>query len=76
MKQNLTLSLEKDVIKKAKLLAAHHDTSVTALISGYIEKMATEDDVYQAAKVRALKAMKEGIPYASKRVSRDELHER
>ena len=76
MKQNLTLSLEKDVIKKAKLLAAHHDTSVTALLSGYIEKMAAEDEVYQASKVRALKAMENGIPYASQRAPRDGLHER
>jgi len=76
MKQNLTLSLEKDVIKKAKLLAAHHDTSVTALLSGYIEKMAAEDEVYQASKVRALKAMEKGFSFGGGHPSRESLHDR
>ncbi len=53
MKQNLTLSLEKDLIKKMKILAAHHETTVTGLVAEYIEKMAIEEQIYQSSKAGA-----------------------
>ena len=76
MKQNLTLSLEKDLIKKAKILAAHHDTSITGLVSEYIEKMAAEEQGYQDSKGKALKAMEKGLSFGGKRVPRENLHGR
>ena len=76
MKQNLTLSLDKDLIKKAKILAAHKETSITALLAAYIERMAVEDQVYKESKVKALKAMEKGLPFGGKRVSRESLHAR
>lgn len=33
MKQNITLSIEKDLIRKAKILAARKDTSISKLLS-------------------------------------------
>ncbi len=76
MKQNLTLSLDKDLIKKAKILAAHHETSITGLLAAYITKMAEEDQVYQQSKVKALKAMEKGLSFGGKRGSRESLYDR
>lgn len=76
MKQNLTLSLDKDLIKKAKILAAHHETSITGLLAAYIEKMAAEDQLYQESKVKALAAMEKGHSFGGKRSSRESLHDR
>lgn len=76
MKQNLTLSLDKDLIKKAKILAAHHETSITGLLAAYIQKMAEEDQVYQKSKVKALEVMEKGLSFGGKRGSRESLHDR
>jgi hypothetical protein len=76
VKQNLTLSLDKDLIKKAKILAAHHETSITGLLAAYINKMAEEDQVYQKSKVKALQAMEAGHSFGGKRGSRESLHDR
>jgi hypothetical protein len=76
VKQNLTLSLDKDLIKKAKILAAHHETSITGLLAAYIQKMAAEEQFYQESKVKALEAMEKGLAFGGKRSSRESLHER
>ncbi len=76
MKQNLTLSLDKDLIKKAKILAAHHETSITGLLAAYIQKMAEEDQVYQKSKVKAFEVMEKGLSFGGKRGSRESLHDR
>jgi hypothetical protein len=76
VKQNLTLSLDKALIKKAKILAAHHETSITGLLAAYIQKMAAEDQVYQESKGKALEAMEKGHPFGGKRGSRESLHDR
>jgi len=76
-KRNLTIQLEDDVIRKAKVLAARRDTSVSALIARELTRLVAEDDAYQAAKQRAVERLGAGYhlggpPYPS----RDELHDR
>jgi hypothetical protein len=39
MKQNITLSLDKDLIKKAKILAAQRQTSISRMLSEELEKI-------------------------------------
>ena len=36
-KQNITLSIRKDILQKVKILAATQNTSVSALLTGYME---------------------------------------
>jgi len=77
MKQNITLSLEKDLIKKAKILAAKKDMSVTKLLSEELTKVISEDDEYEVAKKRALTVLKKGLPLGGRLNNRrEELHER
>lgn len=77
MKQNVTLSLDKDLIKKAKILAAQKDTSITGLLSEYFKKAVTQEETYQAAKQKALQQLEKGYSFGGKKIPRrDILHER
>jgi predicted transcriptional regulator len=77
MKTNITLKLEKDLLRKVRVLAAERETSVSALLSDQLEQVLRERESYDAAKRRALARMKRAsnlgyVPPAS----RDEFYER
>lgn len=75
--QNLTLRLDRDVIRKARVLAAQQGTSVSKLLSRYVQRMVEEEEVYEAARRRALALLDEGFHLGGTiRASRDEWHER
>jgi hypothetical protein len=77
MKQNLTISLEKALIKKAKILAAQKETSVTGLLSEFLKKIVYEEEAYEKAKQKALEKLAIGYSLGGRKaVLRDELHER
>ncbi len=77
MKQNITLSIEKELLKKAKLLATKKDTSVTKLLTEQLSKMVSEDDQYDLAKKRALAILRQGFHLGGSIIAkREELHER
>jgi hypothetical protein len=77
MKQNITLSLEKELLKKAKLMAAKKETSVTKLLTEQLTKMVSEDDQYDLSKKRALAILKKGFHLGGHIIAkREELHER
>lgn len=77
MKTNITLKLEKDLIRKIRIVAAEEDTSISALLSRQIENIVREREGYQEARKRALANLRKGfaLGYAPPK-SRDELHER
>ena len=77
MKQNITLSIEKELLKKAKLMAAKKETSVTKLLTDQLNKMISEDDEYESAKKRALANLRKGFHFGGHTpCRREELHER
>ncbi len=39
MKQNITLSLDKDLIKKGKIIAAKKETSLNRLLSDFLKQI-------------------------------------
>ena len=76
-KQNLTVSLEKKTIQKAKVLAAKRNTSVTKLLADYVKEMVAEDEKYEAARKVALDYMDKGFPMGGQIVAdREDWHER
>ena len=76
-RQNLTLQLDRATIAKAKLLAAVRETSVSKLVSELIEVLIRDDERYLEASQLAQRLLRKGFRLGgSKRVSRDELHER
>ncbi|MGI8683331.1 MAG: DUF6364 family protein, partial [Mycobacteriales bacterium] len=45
--RNLTLSLPSDLVRRAKIVAAQRDTSVSALVAAYLASLAQEADDYE-----------------------------
>ena len=78
-KQNITLSLPKPLLKKAKILAAGEDKSVSELIREALEKRLRESSGYAAARNRQLKILEKGYDLGTEGVldtTREELHAR
>jgi predicted transcriptional regulator len=77
MKTNLTLKLDRDLIKKVRVLAAENETSISAIVAEQLEKAVRDRDGYEQAKRRALARLKHGYSLGYKPpASRDELYER
>ncbi len=77
MKQNITLSIDKELLKKAKLIAAKKETSVTKLLTEQLAKIVSEDDQYDLAKKRALTILRKGFHLGGRTMAkREQLHER
>ena len=77
MKRNVTVSLEQQTIRKARILAAKQGTSISRLLAGQIEALVGEDEAYEQAQRRALALLDQGFHLGGViRASRDELHER
>ncbi len=77
MKQNITLSLDKETVRKAKVLAARRGTSISFLLGEQIEGLVERDETYERAKNQAFAFLEKGFHLGGKHVtSREELHER
>jgi len=77
MKQNITLSIEKELIKKGKIIAARRDTSVSKMMSDFLQEIVDKNDCYEAAKRNALNILKKGIHLGGRiNWKREDLHER
>jgi predicted transcriptional regulator len=76
VKQNLTVQLDREIIRKAKILAARRGTSVSGFIASQIRESVEMDDAYEAARRSALELLQQGFHMGGGRVDRDALHER
>ena len=77
MKSNITLKLETDLIREARILAAEEGTSISALLASRLEQIVNERRTYTRAHKRALARLREGLDLNwTPPSSRDELHER
>lgn len=77
VKQNITVKLDRRTLRKAKVLAARRDTSISGLLAEQIEALVRENDLYEQAQRRALDLMEPGFPMGGRiAATRDEWHER
>jgi hypothetical protein len=77
MKSNITLKLESELIREARILAAEEGTSISALLASRLEQIVNERKTYNLARKRALARLREGFDlHWTPPRSRDELHER
>ncbi len=77
MKQNVTISLDRQTIRKAKILAARRDTSISGLLARQLEILVGEEEAYERAERQAVAFLDEGFHLGGVvPVSREELHER
>ena len=75
--QNITIRLDRRTVRRAKVLAAKQNTSISRLIARQIETLVGEDEAYEQAKRRALALLDRGLHLGGRiEASRDEWHER
>jgi hypothetical protein len=75
-KANLTLQLEEDVIRRARILAAKRGTSVSAMVARELANLVVDEARYEEARSRAEKLMRTASPRGGRSWQRDELHDR
>jgi len=77
MKTNITVRIDADLARAARVLAARRGTSVSRLVADELEQIVQRDRAYEAAKRRAF-AVLDNAPRLDwqKPATRDELHER
>ena len=78
-RQNITLSLPKDVLLKVKLIAVQRQTSVSGLLTQTLERLVEQEDAYAHARRRHLEWLSHGADLGTGgqvSIGRDELHER
>ncbi len=75
-KRNLTVQLDDEVIRQAKVLAARRGTSVSTLVAAELERLVADDDRYEEAQRRAQRALAGAAPRGGRRWSRNDLYAR
>jgi hypothetical protein len=76
-KQNITLSLPQQTIRKAKILAARRGSSVSGLLAEQIEILVGEEEAYERAQRQAAALLQQGFHMGGViTATRDEWHER
>lgn len=76
-KQNVTVSLSRQVLKKARILAARRETSISGLLAQEIESLVGDEEAYERAERQARTLLDDGFHLGGViRARRDELHER
>jgi len=77
MKTNVTLKLDAELLKEARVVAAEEGQSISALITERLESMVRERKAFEKARRRALARLSRGLDLGwTPPNSRDELHER
>ena len=77
MKQNITIRVEKDLIKRGKVIAAHRQTSLTRLLSDFLKQVIEKEEFYEQSKRKALKILNKGFRMGGRiACSREQFHER
>jgi len=77
MKQNITLALERRIIKAAKVFAARQGTSVSALLADELHNKIERQRQYDQFKQVALALLEQSFPLGGQGAKdRDSLHDR
>jgi hypothetical protein len=76
-KQNVTISLSRQTLRKARVLAARRESSISRLLAEQIEVLVGDEEAYQRAQRQATKLLDHGFHLGGViRNTRDDLHER
>jgi hypothetical protein len=77
MKTNVTLKLDADLLREARVLAAEEGTSISAMLADRIEALVREHRGFERARRRALARLRQAPALGWQRpASRSEVHER
>ena len=78
-RQNITLSLPKSLLKKAKVVAASHEKSLSEFLKESLEEKVREANGYKKARLRQIKLLKQGFDLGTEGhipITREEIHGR
>jgi len=78
-KQNVTLSLPKSLLKRAKVMAARQEKSLSEFLKESLEEKLRGSAGYKQAMERQVRLMSKGFDFGIKDrigISREEIHER
>jgi hypothetical protein len=77
MKQNITLAIEKPLLKRARALAARRGTSISRLLAEELGRLADRDAAYARARTKALGHLDRPYHLGGRGISdREALHDR
>ena len=77
--QNVTLSLPKELLRQAKLIAVQRQVSLSRLLARMIEDLVKSEQSYDRSRRQHMAILEKGYDLGTGgqvRASRDELHER
>jgi len=73
---NLTLQLDTEVIRRARIVAAKRGTSISALAATQLTELVNEDERAEQARERAEAILRKPVPRGGRSWTREELHDR
>jgi phage shock protein A len=75
--KNITVSLDDETYRRARMVAAERDTSLSALVKGFLKQLGSGESETERLKKQE-RALREQIKTfsARHRISRDELYDR
>jgi hypothetical protein len=74
-RRNLTLQLDEETIRQAKVLAAKRGTSISGLVTRELELLIARDARYEEAQRRAAELLAESVARGGRRWRREDLYE-
>jgi hypothetical protein len=77
--QNVTLTILKSILRKAKILAIQRNTSLSALLAQTLTDLVEREEGYEQARLRSLETLKKGFDLGTHGNifwKREDLHER
>jgi hypothetical protein len=77
MKQNITLAIDKQLLKRARTFAAQRRTSVSAMLASELQNIVARETEYEQAKAKALAQLSSPFRLGGgKMANREALHDR
>lgn len=75
--KNITVTLDDETYRRARMIAAERDTSVSALVKEFLLGLAAGESDYERLKREERELRKQVISFrASDRLSREDVHKR
>jgi predicted transcriptional regulator len=76
MRQNITVALDKALVRKLRVIAASRSTSISGMLSEELKRIVEQSERYETAMRSALADLDQGFDLGGRPAARDELHDR
>ncbi len=73
-KTNLTIQLDREIIRRARVVAAKRGTSVSALVARELDDLVQREERYEDARERAIQLMAAARSHGGRTWTRDDIY--